>query len=119
METVTRRTQLPAPPETVWAELTDPEAVAAWLGELETVVRRGHQGRIQVDGVIHQFVAEVVDPPHRLAWRWWPVDASDPTCSTSSVEFTLELVDGGTRLEVTERPAPRPAGFRPLGSVRP
>ena len=48
---------------------------------------------------------EVVDPPHRLAYRWAAHHARDtePAEGTSTrVEFTLEPEAGGTRLRVVE-----------------
>ena len=115
---VTRQARLAAPPTAVWAQLTDPEAVATWLGDLDNQLVRGHRGRIRVDGVLHHFVAEVVEPPHRLAWRWWPLDSPDTGGSSSSVEFVLEPICGGTNLAVTERAAPRPVEFLPEGPGR-
>lgn len=60
--------------------LTDPGELAAWLGR-------------PVDFDVH------VTSDHRVGFVW-----SDEGRGVSTVEFTLEEVDGGTHLTVTETP---------------
>lgn len=106
---VTREVTLPASVEEVWEDLTDPEALADWLGPGAVPATTGASGRVDPGGGPHEVLVEVAVPGRRLAWRWWPEDGSG---EASAVEFRLDPVPEGTRLTVVERPAGRPVGFR-------
>jgi uncharacterized protein YndB with AHSA1/START domain len=98
----------PVSRERVWAALTQPEQLSQWFEPMPYVdLRVGggiRMGRDHPTGVI-----EVVEPPHRFAFRWHASkevggDPSLPVTQTSNtlVEFTLEEVAEGTRLTLVE-----------------
>jgi len=105
------RTQLlPVPRERVWDAITKPEQLAHWFGGVSDMDFR-------VGGEIHftwenerspyPGMIEVIEPPHRFAFRWssyaigHPNLGLAPTASTL-VEFTLEELAEGTRLTLVE-----------------
>ncbi len=98
----------PVPRERVWDALTQPEQLSQWFEPMPYVdLRVGggiRLGRDHPTGVI-----EVVEPPHRFAFRWHASketggDSSLPVTQTFStlVEFTLEEVVEGTRLTLVQ-----------------
>jgi len=101
---ITRETVIDAPPERVWAVLTEPGQVAQWFSdEVEMDVRPG--GRLvftwHEEGVLAGRV-ERVEPPHRLTFRWTR-DGELREDNSTLVEITLTgESDGGTRLRVEE-----------------
>ena len=74
---VTREVVFPAPPEEVWAALTEPERLRGWLGEAvrfdrvaggRVDFRLGDDESQQVQGTILAF-----EPPRLLEYEWhWP-----------------------------------------------
>ena len=108
---IDRTIDIAAPPERVWRALTNAAELSAWFqvrieGEIVpdtevwmTSVNPEHGGRFRV-----RFTQ--MDPPHRFVWQWHPgevdlkVDYSREPRTT--VTFTLEPSDGGTRLTVSE-----------------
>jgi len=106
---VRRETQIPAPPATVFAFLTDPEKILSWMGsEAETQPHSG--GLYLVKGVGGRPAArgafrEVV-PVHRLAYSfgWEGSEAVPP--GSSLVEIDLIDQDGGTLLRMTHSGLP-------------
>ena len=102
---------LAAPPERVFAALTDPELVRRWLADVAEIdaraggsvelVFQNHNGTISVIG---GDVTEYA-PPHRLAFRWHSPAWTFPPLH---VRFALEPADGATRLSL------RHEGFREL-----
>ncbi len=85
--------------ERVWEALTSPEAIADWLMENDFKPEVGHQFRLTDPdargwrGYVDCEVLEV-DPPRRLSYSW----VGDERIPTTTVTFSLEEVDGGTRL---------------------
>jgi uncharacterized protein YndB with AHSA1/START domain len=105
---IEREISIAAPPERVWAVLTEPEHVAVWFGN-----GTPQQIDLRPGGVMHidhgEFGAfptrvEKVDPPHYLAYRWASAYPGEETTDTNStlVEFTLTPAAGGTTLMVSE-----------------
>ena len=97
-----------APVERVWAVITEPEHLQRWWADAGAEVELRPGGayvlREREWGEALGRV-EVVEPPHRLAYRWAAHHARDtePAEGTSTrVEFTLEPVAEGTRLTVVE-----------------
>ena len=90
-----------APPETVWAALTEPDQVARWFAE-PTPIDEG-EGAIYaidfgdgnvIDGVIHELVAG-----RRLTYTWqWRGQEGGPTLVTWDVE---PGESEGTRITLT------------------
>ena len=109
---VERRLTLQSTPEQVWRELTDPAALADWLGATGMEMVDGRQTRIVVDGVPHESLVEVVAEGRRLAWRWWPTAPEVASQGASSVDIQIEARGDATELHLIETPASRPVGFR-------
>jgi uncharacterized protein YndB with AHSA1/START domain len=84
----------PHPVERVWAALTSPEALAAWLMPNDFVPEVGHAFTFRTDpapgfdGTVH-CVVRALEPPTRMVWSWrgGPID--------TTVTFTLTALDAG------------------------
>ncbi len=100
---IERQVTLPAPRETVWEALTEPDQVRAWFGaRVEWDLRTGGAARFHDDdGSNRSGVVDTVVTHEELRFRWWSDDGGGPE---SEVTYTLEDVPDGTRLTVTERP---------------
>ncbi|MFO0941226.1 MAG: SRPBCC family protein [Pirellulales bacterium] len=109
---IRRQIVLKAPMDRVWEALTDYRKFGEWFRvnlEVPFVVGQKAYGQMTYPGYEH-FKLEVfvvaIEPKTRFAYTWHPyavdpqVDYSNETPTT--VEFTLEYVDGGTRLTVIE-----------------
>lgn len=110
---IERSIVLKAPRSRVWKALSDPAEFGAWfraeLGGETFAPGQTARGAITHPGFEHvtlELQVERVEPERVFAYRWHPyaiepgVDyAAEPT---TLVEFTLEDVDGGTRLTVVE-----------------
>ena len=103
---VRREVVIDAPIERVWELATTPRHFAAWYasGGAEIDLRPGGAMRMRWDehGEF-QAVVEVVEPPHRFAYRFArePDQAPRPGNSTRA-ELTLEAEGGRTRVTVVE-----------------
>lgn len=105
-DVVRREIFIDAPIERVWMLITEPEHFAAWYasGGADIDARPGGAMRMRWDE--HgEFLAvvEVVEPPHRFAFRFArePDRAPGPGNSTRA-ELTLEVERTGTRVVVVE-----------------
>ena len=110
-ERVEREVLIEAPPETVWAVITQPEHVAGWFSDIADIdLRPGGEITLTWDG--HGTVrgrVEAVEPPRFFAFRWLSVGYGEFSESNSTlVEFSLHDEADGTRLRVVE------SGFRGL-----
>jgi uncharacterized protein YndB with AHSA1/START domain len=90
----------PFPPDLVWRALTEPDVLASWLmpNDIKPVVGHRFQFRTKpapgFDGIVHCEVLEA-EAPRRLVYSW----GGGPTKGRPTrVEWTLERVEGGTRL---------------------
>lgn len=103
---------LKAPVSRVWRALTNAQEFGAWFGvNLTSAFAPGAtvSGRITSAGYEHvtmEVTVERMEAERVFAYRWHP-HAVDPDVDysqedTTLVEFTLEAVDGGTRLTVVE-----------------
>jgi uncharacterized protein YndB with AHSA1/START domain len=94
--------RIAAPPEIVFAYLTDSHRFVRWMGVgAQLDARPGGRYRIDVDG---EHVAsgeyKVVDPPRRLVMSWgWEGHPTIPSGSTT-VEITLTPEAGTTVLRL-------------------
>jgi uncharacterized protein YndB with AHSA1/START domain len=100
--------EIAAAPERIFKALTDSEDVLRWWGGpggfratlWESDTRVGGKWRAAgeaPDGKTHQMHGEytVVEPPHKLVLTWNP-SWDEP--HTTQVTYTLEAIDGGTRV---------------------
>jgi uncharacterized protein YndB with AHSA1/START domain len=96
---VRREVLLAAELEEVWAALTEPEALRAWFAnEAELVAAPGGSGRFGwADGTERVAVVETVEEQRALVFRWGTSPEDE-----SRVEISLEQVEDGTRVSVTE-----------------
>ena len=98
----TRDAVLPAPPERIFAVLTDVEAFPKWRSDVQgvEVIARTPQVRWRErdsDGTI-TFEVQESEPPRRLVTR-----IADRTLPFGGAwTFTLQPADDGTRLTITE-----------------
>ena len=116
-ERVTRSVVLPAEPDEVWATLTTPEELSAWLGEV-VALELEPGGSLVVrenEGATRRGVVEAADPGRILSFRWRRLAGAGISLEVggaSRVTFVLEADPAGTRLTVTEEPVPlATAGF--------
>jgi uncharacterized protein YndB with AHSA1/START domain len=118
IEVVAERT-VPAPPETVWPLVADPEQLPRWFGFAERVEvlegegagqrrrQHGHWGSkpSEVDQELTAF-----DPPRRLAWRHLAerLNGKPAPRFAASTDFTIDLIpeDGGTRVRLSSAQVP-------------
>ena len=107
-DTIRREVIIDAPPERVWAIVTEPRHVARWFSdEAEIDLRPGGEMLLTWHGHgTYRGRVEAIEPPVRFAFRW--LRREDDDGSTTLVEFLLEPEGAGTRLRVVE------SGFRSL-----
>jgi len=95
---VTRELVLPAGPEEVWEELTDPDRLEEWFAtEVELDLEEGEGHFRWENGEERHAVVETVEEGRRLGYTWIDEDGRE-----THVDFTIEEVDEGTRVVVTE-----------------
>ncbi len=93
-----------APVEEAWAAVTDAAALSAWFGA-DVEIDPAPLGRATFrfpDGSVRFAIVEEVDPPRRLAWRWWPAHQRH---AATRVALELEPVAEETRVTVVESAA--------------
>jgi uncharacterized protein YndB with AHSA1/START domain len=100
------------PVNAVWAALTDPEALAAWLGPGTMEPREGGQVSLRTgpgDQLERQRTISgrilAWDPPRVLEHEW-----IQPGLDISVVRYELEPDTGGTILRLTHRRSVAPGG---------
>lgn len=93
------------PVEVVWAALTDPEQLAAWLGPGAIEAREGGQVSIRMGPEDQPQMQRVMsgrvlawEPPRVLEHEW-----IQPGLDISVVRYELEADAGGTILRLTHR----------------
>jgi uncharacterized protein YndB with AHSA1/START domain len=119
-DTVEREVIYSQPIERVWAALTEPERMRQWFcnAGAEIDLRPGGEASFKWDHGTSRAIVETVDPPRQFAFRWTPgYKGEDPNRPLAEqpltlVAFTLEPVDGGTRLRLVE------SGFAGLDESR-
>jgi uncharacterized protein YndB with AHSA1/START domain len=99
---VRREVVVEAPIERVWRAITEPDQLVRWFPDkiAEVDLRPGGAMRIEWrDGEFDDGTVQVVEAPARFLFRWHGAGFDSPE---TSVEFTLEAVEGGTRVVVVE-----------------
>jgi uncharacterized protein YndB with AHSA1/START domain len=103
-----RQVVIPVNADQLWKALTETSALAGWFGaRVEWDLRPGGEARfLDDDGTTRAGVVIDVRPQRHLRFRWWP--EGEPDGVASEVNYDLEPEEDGTRLTVTEEPAPAP-----------
>jgi uncharacterized protein YndB with AHSA1/START domain len=102
---ISRETVIDAPPDVVWAIVTEPRHVARWFSdEAEIDLRPGGAMLLTWHGHgSYRGRVEAVEPPRRFAFRWMRREGVAPGEGTSTlVEITLSAEGPRTRLSVVE-----------------
>ncbi|MEX1157812.1 MAG: SRPBCC domain-containing protein, partial [Thermomicrobiales bacterium] len=103
---IEREIQIMARPETVFAYLTDPAKLVAWMGKQATLdARPGGAFRLRYDEghvASGEYVEVVPNERVVLTWGWEAEGAATPP-GASSVEITLTPDGDGTRLRLVHR----------------
>jgi uncharacterized protein YndB with AHSA1/START domain len=110
-DTISAEIRIAAPPERVFAALTDPQQLPKWWGQegvykiykSQADVRPGGKWRSEgagADGNVFHVEGEYleVDPPHLLVHTWNPSYRELPT---TVVRWELEAHKGGTLVRLT------------------
>ncbi len=99
---IERTVHLDATPDDAWQLLTDPTELAGWLGDpVDLALTPGRGGRLVVDGDERRVRVDTVDEARLLRFTWW--SDADPAAA-STVTFTLDADEDGSRLTVVEAP---------------
>jgi uncharacterized protein YndB with AHSA1/START domain len=105
-ERIEREIVIEAPPERVWAVLTEPQHVGVWFAEsVEGDLRAGGSSVLSwAEHGSFNVVVEKSEPPRYFAYRWAARSpGADPVEGNSTlVEFHLVPEADGTRLQVVE-----------------
>jgi uncharacterized protein YndB with AHSA1/START domain len=101
---IERSVELAHPPATVWAALTTPEGLSAWFGDEATIdLRAGGAAQMTFkSGLKVDMRVERVEEPEVFGFTWRLPDLPEDDPRRTYVEFTLEAVGTGTRLQVVE-----------------
>jgi uncharacterized protein YndB with AHSA1/START domain len=105
-----RELTLEVMPERVWDALASSDRLSSWFGaEVEIELQPGGKLAFEwPDGSVRRGLVEVVEPPHRLAFRWRRMERTPSGLRVgraTRVELVLDRVPAGTRLSVTEEEA--------------
>jgi uncharacterized protein YndB with AHSA1/START domain len=104
-DTVTREIDIDAPPDVVWAIVTEARHLAGWFSdEAEIDLRPGGAMLLTWHGHgAYRARVETVEPPLTFAFRWVLRDGEEPVPGGSTlVVMTLTATNAGTRLRVVE-----------------
>jgi uncharacterized protein YndB with AHSA1/START domain len=104
-ERIEREIVIAAPPERVWAIVTEPRHIGSWFSDTAEVdLRAGGELRLTWgSGTAVHGVVERVEPPRLFSFRWaMPAGARPAPGNTTLVEFHLSPEGEGTRLRVVE-----------------
>jgi uncharacterized protein YndB with AHSA1/START domain len=91
-------------PSKVWAAITTAEGLGTWFGNDATIdLRPGGAATMSwTSGDTADMRVERVEKPRVFGFTWHIYGLPDDDARRTYVEFTLEPVDGGTRLTVIE-----------------
>ena len=92
--------QTPANPDVAWAALTEPERIAEWFTDASPLGSVGDAYRLNFgDGSVVEGVLRQLEPGRSFAhtWVWANVEPLQETLVT----WSIESVDGGTRVTLT------------------
>ena len=109
---IERAIDIKATPDRVWRALTNAEEISAWFKvTIEGAIAVGQEvwmTSIHAQHTGQRFRVRFIEmtPPARFVWQWHPGEV-DPDVDYSheprtTVTFTLEPLESGTRLSLTE-----------------
>jgi uncharacterized protein YndB with AHSA1/START domain len=103
-ERIERSIELAHPPHQVWAALTTADGLSAWFGEKATIdLRPGGAAQMTFgSGLSVEMRVERVEEPRLFAFTWRIPELPEDDPRRTYVEFTLEPVGPGTRLQLVE-----------------
>jgi uncharacterized protein YndB with AHSA1/START domain len=103
-ERIERSMELAHPPDKVWAALTTADGLSAWFGEKATIdLRPGGTAQMTFgSGLSVEMRVERVEEPRVFAFTWRIPELPDDDPRRTYVEFTLEPLGAGTRLQLVE-----------------
>jgi len=101
---IERTVELDHPPAKVWAALTTAEGLGTWFGNAATIdLRPGGAAQLTwTGGQKADLRVERVEEPTVFGYTWQISGLPDDDPRRTYVEFTLEPLNGGTRLTVVE-----------------
>jgi uncharacterized protein YndB with AHSA1/START domain len=101
---IERTVELAHPPAKVWAALTTAEGLGTWFGQAATIdLRPGGAAQMSWEGEhTANLRIERVEEPTVFGFTWNIYGLPDEDPRRTYVEFTLEPLNGGTRLTVVE-----------------
>jgi uncharacterized protein YndB with AHSA1/START domain len=105
LDAITREIEIDAPPDVVWAIITEARHLAGWFSdEAEIDLRQGGAMLLTWHGHgAYRARVETVEPPLTFAFRWVLRDGEEPVRGGSTlVVMTLTPTDAGTQLRVVE-----------------
>lgn len=106
---VERHIHISAQPETVFPYLTDLDRVVLWMGSTAILDPKPggiYQVRISAQDVMRGNFLEV-DPPNRVSFTFgWEGEGSPVPPGSTTVEITLEAVEGGTLVRLRHSDLP-------------
>lgn len=98
-----------AEPGEVFAYLTTPAGLAAWLGQdADLEPTPGGRFAVEVAGYPVRGQYLHVERPHRVVVSWGFAGSDDLPPGASTVEFVLTAIGSGTRVELSHRDLPDP-----------
>lgn len=107
MPAIRKSLTIAAPPAKVWAALTSPKTIAAWMGGPVTSNPRVGGRFVLFDGETTGRYSRVEKPSHlEYSWRQGGWDADWPD---SRVRWTLKATRAGTRVTLTHDRFPNEA----------
>ena len=103
--TIRKSVYLKATPAQVWAYLTEPEKLAIWFHKPDTTLAEGAYAMYGTESGDKLMWGDVTtaDPYTRLEYTFTITPMGD---AVSTVKWTLEEIDGGTRLSLTHEGLP-------------
>lgn len=105
-DNIEREIVISAPPERVWAVITQPEHVGIWFSDAGADIDLRPGGALALHWKEHGTArgrVETVEPPRTFAFRWVLVGDGEPTEGNSTlVVFALSPEGDQTRLRVVE-----------------
>jgi uncharacterized protein YndB with AHSA1/START domain len=96
-----------APPEADFPYLTQADQLVRWMGPFAALdPRPGGEFAVDINGMPVRGRYLELDPPHRVVLSWGVAGSDEVPPGSTTVEVTLQPVDGGTLLELVHRDLP-------------